>query len=139
MRFTHPCDAVALVMMGQMYVPPALSPMNYMRVTRSVSICMDTVVLFTLEFLIWENRPTCNHVFMDISSCVSIVVPDLQLHEAYPERLGSPVHSHPSLNYIHVVALVYDALSHVSLLPVTIQIFYHCVYLFSILCMTHLL
>lgn len=80
-------------------------------------VCIYGQALFALAFLVWEDRPTRDHVFTYISSVTSVPVPDIQSREAYAKWLGSSLHSRPSLNHIHAVALAYNALRHARLLP----------------------
>ena len=80
-------------------------------------VCTYGQALFALAFLVWEDRPTRDYVFTYISSGTSVLVPDLQSRDAYAEWLGSSLHSRPSLNHIHVVALAYDALRLARVLP----------------------
>ena len=80
-------------------------------------VCIYGEVLFALAYLIWKDRSTRNHVFTYISLGTSVLVPDFWSHNAYAEWLRSSVHACPSLNQIHIIAWVYDALRHAHLLP----------------------
>ncbi|KAF8119958.1 hypothetical protein EV363DRAFT_1193806 [Boletus edulis] len=80
-------------------------------------VCVYGETLFALAYLVWEDRPTRDHVFTYILSGTPISVPDIQSREAYAQWLGSSISSYPTLNHIHIVAVAYDILRRGHLLP----------------------
>ncbi|KAF8549210.1 hypothetical protein OG21DRAFT_1488730 [Imleria badia] len=73
-------------------------------------VCFHGKTLFAIAFFVWEDRPTRDRVFSYISTRTPISVPNFQSRDEYTEWVGSSISSRPSLNYLHVVVVVYGIL-----------------------------
>jgi len=80
--------------------------------------CVFGDSIFMPAFMVWEDRPTRDHVFSFIQAKTALDFPNLPTRSHYADWLGCSISpSLPTLNNIHALAIAYRTLRHTRQVP----------------------